>query len=64
MAKKYILELNKNQLRALSYLIMENPCTSSCCYDEMAKSKKDCSECNFMKAQYELNDKIELLEKE
>lgn len=61
MAKKYILELNKNQLRALSYLINENPCSCECCYEEMLNSRKECEDCKFQKAQYELMEKIEAL---
>lgn len=60
---KYTLELDKNQLRALSYLVDENPCNSGCCYNEMEKSKKDCDNCKFTKAQFELIQKIESLSK-
>lgn len=58
MSKKYILELDKNQLRALSNLVWENPCNSGCCYNEMAKSNKNCNECNFQKAVHELIEKV------
>lgn len=56
--RKYKLELTSKQLRALSYLIYENPCESSCIYDEMQYKNKNCDECEFQIAKEELINKI------
>ena len=59
MQKKYKIELTEKQLKALSYLVYENPCEGSCIYPRM--QGKDCDECEFQLTKYELIDMIEKL---
>ena len=47
-----------NEIRALRILIHTNPCSSSCAYVEMVKSKKDCDECKLNDAIWSIDGKL------
>lgn len=44
-----IVFLTKQEIRALEAQLFVNPCSSSCVYEEMQNSKKNCDECQFIK---------------
>lgn len=62
MAKKYKLELTKNQLRALQCYLWTNPCEAGCCYEEYQDKKPNCDRCKFTKASNELMEMLDIYE--
>lgn len=54
------IQFTNKELKALRELVAysHTVCSSGCVYPEMQNSKKDCSDCEFTKFIYSIEDKI------